>query len=182
MTGFPVAEFAGGIAFATLVASPLMRGRAGILGMQLAAGVSFATHYAALGVLAASAVNVVGAVQTSVAIFAPSNRKLRNLGWFLVPLILVTALVFWTGPVSILSSLAMAFIAIGRMQEDERRLRTLILIGGAFWIGHDYLVASWIALAADVFCAVFGAVVVLRRFPPIGAASPFAGRHIATEA
>jgi hypothetical protein len=161
-----IADVAGCVAFATLVASPLMPDRRMVLVLQLAAGLSFASHYAALGVLAACAVNVVGSVQTVLAILAPSSRLIRRLGWALVPVLILTAALFWQGPVTILASLAMISIAIGRMQMNELHLRLLVLLGGAFWIGHDLLVQSWIALSADIVCAACGIFVLARRFLP----------------
>lgn len=152
----------GALAFASLVASPLMKSRSKILFLQFAATIFFATHYAAMGVMAAFAVNAVCSVQTAVAIVAPNSRRMAALGWAMIPVLVATAFVFWAGPVSILSSLATVAIAIGRMQADEIRLRALVLLGGGIWILHDYLVESWIALSADIFCAAFGAYVLYR--------------------
>ncbi len=152
----------GALAFATLVASPLMQTRSKILVLQFGATIFFAIHYAAMGVLAACAVNLICSIQTAAAIVAPDSRRISFIGWAMIPVLLATAIVFWAGPVSILSSLATVAIAVGRMQVDEVRLRSLVLLGGVFWIAHDFIVESWIALSADIFCAAFGAYMLLR--------------------
>lgn len=160
MTSFVNSEtlalLTGGIAFLTLVSSPLMRSRNSILVLQLCATIFFALHYACIGVMAACAVNMICTIQTVAAILAPESRKLNAIGWALIPVILATAIVFWVGPVSILSSLATIALAVGRMQTDEYKLRILIIVGGAFWIAHDYLVESWIALSADILTLTMG--------------------------
>ncbi len=47
-------------------------------------------------------------------------------------------------------------IAFGRMQVDQLRLRSLLLLGSAFWILHDFAAGAWIALGADIGTAVMG--------------------------
>lgn len=158
-----VPDLTGYLAFTALVAAPVMRGRTGILVLQLAAGVFFALHYSALGVAAACLSNALGSVQTLLAIFAPRNRYLNNIGWIMVPVLIAVAIIFWSGPTSILSCAAMSFIAVGRMQRNELSLRVLVLIGGFFWMCHDYLIDAWIALAADIFCAAVGILVLFLR-------------------
>ncbi len=160
MTSFITSEtlalLTGGIAFLTLVSSPLMRSRSAILMLQLCATVFFALHYACIGVMAACVVNLICTIQTMAAILAPESRKLNAIGWALIPVIMATAIIFWVGPVSILSSLATIALAVGRMQTDEYKLRFLIIIGGGFWIAHDYIVESWIALSADILTFAIG--------------------------
>ena len=42
------------------------------------------------------------------------------------------------------------------MQRNQWHLRLLILAGGVFWSMHDFLVGSWIALAADLLSLAMG--------------------------
>lgn len=152
------ASIAGSVALVCLTSFPLFRSRSGMLAMQLAAGVAFATHYAFLGVFAASMVNVLGCVQTGAALFAGRSAALNRIGYALIPLMILAGIYFWTGPVSAFCVAAMGLIAIGRMQTSQPLLRSLMLGGGAFWILHDFMVGAWIALAADVGCWITGAV------------------------
>jgi hypothetical protein len=54
---------------------------------------------------------------------------------------------------------AMGLIALGRMQRNQRHL---LLAGGVFWSMHDFLVGSWIALAADLFSLAMGLAMLTK--------------------
>lgn len=152
------ATLAGGVAALCLTASPTMNSRSGMLSVQLAAAIAFATHYAFLGVFAASAVNLLGCVQIGAALFAGQSRTLNSIGWILIPLMLLAGVHFWTGPVSAFSVAAMTLIAIGRMQQRQEALRILVIAGGVFWVAHDFAIGAWIAFAADIGCLITGAL------------------------
>ena len=153
----PFASVAGVIALICLTTFPLFRTRTSLLAMQLAAGVAFAAHYALLGVPAASAVNSLGCIQTGAALFSGRSAALNRIGYALIPLMVLAGIYFWAGPVSAFSVVAMTLIALGRMQQHQLVLRSLMLAGGGFWTLHDFLVGAWIALAADIGCLITGA-------------------------
>lgn len=152
----PAAAAAGFFALLCLTVCPLFRTRSGILWAQLGAGAGFASHYALLGIAAPSLVNVLGLVQTLAALFAMRSDALNRIGYGLIPLMIGVGIFFWTGPTSALCVAAMGLIALGRMQSNQLALRLLILAGGFFWLAHDYLVGSWIALTADVLALTLG--------------------------
>ncbi len=151
-----LAVVSGVLAAAGLCAAPLFTSRTYLLGAQLLAGLAFSVHYAALGVMAASAVNILGCLQTIAAVFAIGSKTSTRIGYVLAVCMVLAGIAFWQGPVSALSVLAMAFIAFGRMQSSQGPLRVLLIAGGAFWLTHDVIVAAWIAVAADVLCLVAG--------------------------
>jgi len=74
----------------------------------------------------------------------------------LIALMTIFALVLWQGPITLLSICAMALIAIGRMQTDERRLRVFVIAGGVFWVLYDFIGEAWIALVADLGALAVG--------------------------
>jgi len=152
----PAASAAGFLALVGLTAWPLFSSRRGILLAQLGAGVAFACHYALLGIFAPSLVNVLGSVQTGAALFSTRSEAMNRIGYGLIPLMIGAGIYFWTGPTSALCVAAMGLIALGRMQTSQWTLRLLILAGGVFWSAHDYLVESWIALAADLLSLTVG--------------------------
>lgn len=152
----PAASAVGLVAFVCLSIWPLFSSRRSILLLQLGASIAFATHYGLLGLMAPSLVNVIGSAQTVAALAAPNNPILNRVGYVLVALMVATGIYFWTEPVSGLCVVAMGLIAIGRMQRNQVALRGLILGGGGFWLVHDYLVGSHIALGADVISLVIG--------------------------
>jgi hypothetical protein len=152
----PAAAAAGFFALVCLAVWPLFRTRNGILLAQLGAGIGFTIHYALLGIAAPSLVNLLGSVQTSAALFSTRSTTLNRIGYGLIPLMIGAGIYFWTGPTSALCVAAMGLIALGRMQRNQWTLRLLILAGSVFWCAHDYLVASWIALGADLLSLTMG--------------------------
>jgi hypothetical protein len=104
------------------------------------------------------------------------NAAMNRIGYALIPLMIGVGVYFWTGPTSALCVAAMGLIALGRMQSNQWALRLLILAGGVFWSAHDYLVGSWIALAADGLAVTLGVAVLASmalaealRPPPVDA-------------
>jgi len=170
----PAASVAGFFALACLAVWPLFRTRNGILLAQLGAGICFTIHYALLGIAAPSLVNLLGSVQTGAALFSTRNRALNRIGYSLIPMMIGAGIYFWTGPTSALCVAAMGLIALGRMQRNQWHLRLLILAGGTFWSLHDYLVGSWIALAADLMSLAVG-LAMLTKMVITEACRPSAG-------
>jgi len=150
-----------GVAAATcLTAAPAFRCRQSILIVQLAAGMFFAAHYLCLGLNGGALANILGSVQTAAAIFASRSTAMHKLGYGLIALMVIFALVLWQGPITLLSICAMAFIALGRMQTDERLLRVLVIAGGIFWVLYDFIGEAWIALVADIGALAVGIAVL----------------------
>ncbi len=159
------AVFLTGISAAVLLTgAPMLRSRRAILLAQLGASLCFASHYALLGIEAASAVNVLGTVQTVAALFAARSAAMNRLGFGLICLMMLAGVVLWQGPISALSVTATALIALGRMQRDDVHLRLLLLAGGGFWIAHDFIAAAWIPLLADIGAVLTGVVALGAMF------------------
>lgn len=159
------AVFLTGISAAVLLTgSPMLRSRRAILLAQLGASLCFASHYALLGIEAASAANVLGAVQTVAALFAARSAAMNRLGFGLICLMVLAGVLLWQGPISALSVAATALIALGRMQRDDVHLRLLLLAGGGVWIAHDLLAAAWIPLLAGIGAVVTGVVALGAMF------------------
>ncbi len=53
----------------------------------------------------------------------------------------------WQGELSVLSASGMALAATGRMQQNARAMRAWVLAGVPFWLLHDILIASPVAIA-----------------------------------
>lgn len=164
----PVATAAGLAAAGLLIAFPLLPSRRAILVAQLGIGLSFTLHFAALGVAAAAALNLLGTVQAAAALGAGRWPALNRVGLALIPLMVAAGLWFWAGPLSAVATLAIVVIALARMQADTLRLRLMLLAGSVLWLLHDALSGLWIALAADVASGLLGLVALLpllrRRF------------------
>lgn len=157
----PLTLLTGLAAASCLTFAPACRCRRSILLVQLAAGLFFAAHYLCLGLSGGALANILGSVQTAAAIYSTRSAAMHGLGYALIGLMIVFALVFWQGPVTLLSICAMALIALGRMQTDERMLRILVIAGGGFWILYDFIGEAWIALFADIGALSVGIAALL---------------------
>jgi hypothetical protein len=156
------AQIAGLFAMACLAGWPLLKNRPAILLAQLGIGLGFALHFALLGVWAASAVSLLGTVQTVAACFAAQSKMAARAGYALIPATILAGIWFWTGPAAALAVLATILAALGRMQLDQTGLRVLLLAGSAVWAIHDLAIGSQIAFAADVMSLVMGVAKLLN--------------------
>lgn len=161
---------------------PLLPTRRGMLLVQLGVPAAFAVHYALEGAATAAFLNALGAAQLVSSLLWGRAPHLKWIGHALVPAILAGSVVTWDGLPSLLSTL---LIAVGRIQLDRSRLRTLVLAGAPFWLVHDALVASPVVIA-DTISIVLGLLAIVRenggglrqvepRRPRAGGAPQFAG-------
>ena len=157
---------------------PLFSTRAAILKLQLGVAVSFSLHYMLLGADTAAIGNAIGALQVLLSLFFSSTAGLRWLSYAPIPLMLVLGAVSWNGPSSLFAITGTVFQALGRAQLDEQRLRTLVLIGTGFWLAHDALVWSPVAIVDAISLGV-GCFTLLRT-RAAAMRSPMAARATST--
>jgi hypothetical protein len=144
-----------------LMTWPLFSTRAAILTVQLGVAVSFGLHYTLLDADTAAIGNAIGALQILLSLFFSNTARLRWAGYMPIPLMLVLGAVSWNGPSSLFATTGAVFQALGRAQLDERLLRTLVLIGTGFWLVHDILVWSPVAIVDAISLGV-GCLTLLR--------------------
>lgn len=126
---------------------PLLRTPASMLSVQLGAVAGLSLHYALSGVTTAAVVNALGALQIGFALLWGGRPGMGWVGYALACAMVASAIVTWQGMISILAATGMALVAIGRLQRDARSMRRIVLAGGPFWLLHDVLVASPVAIA-----------------------------------
>ncbi|WP_088346884.1 MULTISPECIES: YgjV family protein [Rhodomicrobium] len=134
---------------------PLFRSRVAMLSVQLAAVSGLSLHYALLGVTTAATVDGLGALQIALVLVLGTRSELRWIGYLLAIAMVASSVVTWQGTVSLLAATGMALIAIGRLQERAGPMRALVLAGGPFWLAHDLMVGSPVAVA-DAASLAFG--------------------------
>lgn len=137
-----------------LMTWPLFTTRASILTLQLGVAVSFGIHYTLLEADTAAFGNAIGAFQILLSMFFSSTAGLRWVSYMPIPLMLVLGAVSWNGPSSLFAMTGTVLQALGRAQLDERRLRTLVLVGTGFWLVHDTLVWSPVAIVDAISLGV----------------------------
>jgi inner membrane protein len=132
---------------ACLAVWPLFRTQRTMLSLQLSAVGGLSLHYALQGVATAATVNALGAIQIAVSLLCGSRPGLRWIGYALAVAMVASSIVTWQGAVSVLSATGMALVAIGRMQQNPAAMRLIVVAGGPFWLAHDLIIASPIAIA-----------------------------------
>ncbi|MEV8468134.1 YgjV family protein [Fluviibacterium sp. DFM31] len=155
----PVFGFAG---LAAQFAWPFFRKRDAILTVQLGAACSYATSYALMGQKTATAVCLLGAIQTTVALLAGDRAWLSRLGYAFLPVVLTVGAVTYSGLPTLLAVAACCLVMIGRMQQDTLRMRGIQLTASPFGAAHDLFVGAWPNLMGAVVSFVI-AFTAFRR-------------------
>lgn len=150
-----------------MVGWPMARTRRTMLIVQIGIGVGFGLHYALLGLLTASAVNALGALQIAIALRFGERPDRRWLNQTLIVAVVGTACVTWQGLPTLAAAAGTLLIAIGRAQTDAFKLRAFVLAGYPFWVLHDLVVGSPVIIA-DVASLIVGAAMLIRAAPPKG--------------
>ncbi|WP_374367249.1 YgjV family protein [Dongia sp.] len=135
------------LAILYLGAWPLFRSRVAMLAMQLTALGWLTLHYALVGAMTAAGVNLLGAIQIAVCLLSGDRPRWQWIGYALAGLIVAVGIITWEGFISGLAVIGMAFVALGRAQAGAQAMRVLVLAGTPFWLIHDLLIASPIAIA-----------------------------------
>jgi hypothetical protein len=142
-----VAWCVGLLGMTCLAVWPLFRTPAAMLSIQLGAVGGLSAHYALLGITTAAVVNALGALQIVLTLLSTRHPGLRWSGYAVAIAIVASSVFTWQGVLSLLSATGMALVAIGRTQRDEKTMRAVVLAGGPFWLVHDVLIASPVAVA-----------------------------------
>lgn len=122
---------------------PLFHKRETILKVQLGGVCAYATCYALMGHDTATAACLIGALQTTLALFGGKHRWLSYTGYIFVPAILVLGLITYSGITSLLVIAACSLSMIGRMQRDTLRMRGVQMSATPFGATHDLVVGAW---------------------------------------
>jgi hypothetical protein len=158
------AGICGVLATAGLAAWPLFQTRNSMLTVQLGALLMLVLHYTLLGVATAAAVNALGATQIVASLVFGTKPRLRWIGYALAGTMVAASIVTWQGFLSVLSGTGMVVVAIGRVQTSARAMRIVVLAGGPFWLAHDLLIASPVAVADALSLATGVGVLAWQRF------------------
>ncbi len=110
------------------------------------AGILISSHFVLLEQWTAASLMLIATFRYLISIFSTSS-KLKFV--FCFASVGATALTF-TGLTSILSCVGSVFQTIAAFNKDDRRLRELMIIGTSFWLLHNYLVGSPVAVAMEV--------------------------------
>jgi hypothetical protein len=151
----PFALASATLAIVCLSAWPIFRSRQAMLLTQLAALGFLVLHYALVGAMTAAVVNLLGATQIVASLLVGNRSSWRWVSYALVILIVASTVVTWQGMISAYAAVGMLLVSIGRAQSGPQTMRLLVLAGTPFWLVHDLMIASPIAIA-DAACLLIG--------------------------
>ncbi|WP_440885762.1 YgjV family protein [Vibrio campbellii] len=117
-----------------------------IVASLFCAGVLISSHFALLEQWTGASLMGIATVRYLISIFSTSS-KLKYL--FCGASVIATVVTF-TGVTSIVSCFGSVFQTMAAFQEDDRRLRQLMIVGTSFWLLHNYLIGSPTAVLMEV--------------------------------
>ncbi|WP_026970473.1 YgjV family protein [Aliagarivorans marinus] len=117
-----------------------------IVACLFCAGVLISTHFALLEQWTAASLMGIATLRYLLSIFSTSSIFMYL---FCLSSVVATALTF-TGVTSIISCLGSTFQTIAAFQQNDRKLRQLMIVGTSFWLLHNYLIGSPTAVLMEV--------------------------------
>jgi hypothetical protein len=144
--GNPAALAAAILGATCYVTWPLCRTRSRMLTVQLGIGIGFGIHYALMGAATAAIANTLGSLQVASSMLLPKSRGLRWISYVPVVVMIIACIVTWNGAPSLFATLGTVLIAIGRSRSDAHAMRMLVTAGSPFWLVHDLMMHSPIAI------------------------------------
>lgn len=159
----PLAAALGLIGLVLLAGWPLFSTRRAVLAAQFGIGAAFVGHYLLLEAWTGVAVTAVGAAQSLFALSAQDHPALRRIGWTFLALPAVIAWTTWGGVHTLLATIALTLMMLGRMQRNEVHLRLVLLAATPFGMAHDFIIGSLPAFAGGALAFVLGGLVLLRH-------------------
>lgn len=102
------------------------------------AGTLISSHFILLEQWTAASLMVIATIRYLVSVFSTSPK----LKYFFCGASMVATAVTFSGVVSLVSGLASVIQTAAAFNQDDRRLRELMIVGTALWLIHNYLVGS----------------------------------------
>ncbi|GLO60746.1 membrane protein [Vibrio sp. MACH09] len=110
------------------------------------AGSLISSHFILLEQWTAASLMIIATVRYLVSIFSTSQK----LKYAFCTASVISAVVTYSGLVSVISCFASVFQTVAAFNKDDRRLRELMIIGTALWLIHNYMVGSPTAVVMEV--------------------------------
>lgn len=147
------------------VTSVQWKHRSYILLTQVSASIMWVVHFLLLGALSGAAMNAVGGVRSVVFL---RKKRPRWLLWCLLAVVVAVGGLTWQGPLSILPTCGMLAGTLALWQQDEQRIRRLLLLASPLWFSYNLLVGSYAGIANELIL-ITSILVALWRYRRSGA-------------
>lgn len=136
--------------------------RGGVLLFTMLGCVFWATHFLLLGFYTAALINLLVAVRSFVFYEVKSHRS-DTLLYVFTSLFVVSTLMTWQGPISLLPLAAVIISTYAAWQLSAQKIRWITLPTPVIWFVHNAIAGSIPAMISDA--SIFTSIVVgLRRY------------------
>ncbi|RYV02067.1 hypothetical protein SOPP22_10850 [Shewanella sp. OPT22] len=146
MTDFFLSQVLVSIAICFDMVSFQFKDRKEIIACLFVAGILISIHFALLEQWTASGLMAISTIRYFTSIFTTS-KKIASI--FIASSLLATYFTF-TGLVSLLSCAGSLFQTTAAFSKNDKTLRVLMIVGTSFWLLHNYVVQSPVAVLMEV--------------------------------
>lgn len=146
MSVYLISQVLVGIAILFDILSFQFKDRKQIVKCLFVSGTLIATHFFLLGHLTAGLLMLVATLRYLTSVFTTSRRAMT----LFITLALLATICTFEGTLSVLSFIGTAFHTAGAFSKNDKRLRILMIIGTLFWIPHNYLASSPVAVVMEL--------------------------------
>ena len=146
MNTFIISQILVGIAIGFDLLSFQLRKRTHIVLCLSIAGIFISTHFILLEKWTAGILMLIAVSRYITSYFTTSKMVMA----FFVSASLISAYFTFQGLLSILSGLGSIFQTFGAFSINDRRLRQLMIVGTLFWLCHNFLAQSPVAVLMEV--------------------------------
>ncbi|MBW3695310.1 YgjV family protein [Vibrio sp. T187] len=146
MSLFFMSQVLVGIAIIFDLMSFQFKDRKRIVACLFCAGLLISSHFVLLEQWTAASLMIIATTRYLTSIFTTSSK----LKWLFCGGSILATSVTYSGLVSIVSCLGSLFQTVAAFNQDDKRLRELMIIGTSFWLLHNYLIGSPTAVLMEV--------------------------------
>ena len=146
MTDFFLSQILAGIVISFDLLSFQFKDRRKIISCFLLACILLSIHFALLGQWTAAAIMLISTCRYFTSIFTTSRR----VASIFVLVSLATTFFTFNGITSLLSGAASVFQTVAAFSRNDKTLRLMMIVGITLWLVHNMLIASPMAVVAEL--------------------------------
>lgn len=146
LNSFVLSQIFVGIAICFDLLSFQLKKRTHIVLCLSVAGVFISTHFILLEKWTAAILMMIAVIRYVSSYFSTSNKLMA----LFVSVSIATTAITFEGYLSIFSCLGSVFQTLGAFKSDDKKLRQFMIIGTLFWLCHNYLAGSPVAVLMEI--------------------------------
>jgi len=159
MSLFVISQILAGLAFLFGMASFQFKLRKTVLLCIFFCAIFNASHFLVLERYGAGTLIFINSLRFLVAAFIPSRRWM----WVFIGLSLISFAFTWTDVVSLLALTATMIGTVGTFKQSDREVRLYLMWVSAFWVLHNLLVNSPVAMLMEA-CFLLSNFIAWKRY------------------